>query len=223
MRSLAFVPTGICAFALALLTAGCGDDTSTPSDAGTDLIDAGDVSDATVEECDGVVVADSPGAACGGFTPCGEGLQCSRLDASEEEGVCRQVCVPEQCESVCQGEEVCVPLNESPGTGVCAEPPTGTRAAYETCSEDAGFCDGTLTCLVGSAAATEGVCLPECVDDACVPIDGREAQCVIRVGEGADQRSYCAPACSAVGADDECPGDMACFASGPGFVCAFGQ
>lgn len=214
-------------FVFALAACG-GDDGGGAADAGADSPpgDAGDViadSDTWVENCEGVPVAVSPGAPCGGFTPCGAGLQCSRLDAGDEEGVCRQVCVPRQCERVCGDDEVCVPLTDSPGSGVCVDMPSGARTGYETCSDAVGFCEASLTCLVGAAGAEEGVCLPDCTDAECPTVDGRGAQCVIRVNDGGTARSYCAPECSAVGADEECPGDMQCFESGPGFVCAFPQ
>ena len=209
---------------LCLAFAACSDDSGNDPgvDAGMDTgVDA--TGDVATESCDGVTVAESPGETCGGFTPCGEGLQCSRLESDEAEGICRQVCVPGTCESVCREDEACVPLTESPGTGVCASRPTGERGAYEECSEASGFCAPAFTCLVGAADATSGVCLPGCVDDACPPVDGRDGQCVIRVNGPSGEQSYCAPSCSGVGADDECPGDMRCYASGAGFVCAFAQ
>lgn len=216
----------VAAFGLvAIGLAACSDDGGSTPGSDTGVADAGDTTpDVTTEDCTGVVVASSTGATCGGVIPCGAGLQCSRLDTDTgTEGTCRQVCVPETCESVCADGEQCVPLNESPGTGVCAAPPTGERGAYETCSDADGYCSAGLSCVVGSMGATEGVCLPPCVDAACPPVDGRGGQCVIVVGQPPDDVRHCAPSCSALGADDECPGAMSCLASGPGFVCAFGS
>lgn len=195
----------------------CGDDNSpVPGDAGADV-----GTDAIVENCDNVTIAAETGASCGGVTPCDAGLECSRLDEAEEP-ICRQVCIPDTCESVCTGDEQCIPITDSPGTGVCGVPPTGEQGAYEPCSDTDGYCSSAYECLIGSAAATGGVCLPPCVEDGCPEIDGRGGQCVVRVSSPDGDLSFCAPACSAEGMNEECPADMECRASGSGFVCVFG-
>ena len=190
-----------------------------PGDAGLDVgVDV--VEDAFVERCEGIVEATRLGDPCGGFDPCGEGAQCARLDSSVDEGVCRQLCVPGTCESVCGQSEVCVPLAEAPGTGVCADALTGPRSAYEECSASLGYCLAGLTCLVGSAGATAGVCLPSCDDGSDCATEDASGQCVIRVSSTTGTLSYCAPSCAGPEATS-CPGAMRCLASGDGHVCAF--
>ncbi len=184
---------------------GCGDDGGQP-DVGTDAgLDVG--GDASVEQCDGIVVADEPGVPCDG--PCGEGLQCSRVQ-NDEEALCRQVCVPDTCESVCAEGQSCSPIEGTPGVGVCADPVVGARVAYETCGTVPGFCADDLRCTIGSATAETGVCLPPCVDDACAPMSGYDGTCAIVVPVDGEEIRYCTPTCETPGSAEECPGDMVC-------------
>lgn len=202
-----------------LVLAGCGDDDGLTPDAGD--VGADIEPDVEREDCTGVVVAAVVGGECGGFTPCETGAQCARV-AEEDTGFCRQICVPNTCEGICQADQECITLAESPGTGVCVERLVGTVQAYEACS-DADGCAEPYQCLVGSASAVSGVCLPPCDEaEGCIDHNSRAGHCVIRVGSGSARLSYCAAECSAPGADDECAGDMQCLDTGAGTaVCAF--
>lgn len=202
-----------------LVLVGCGDETDVTPDAGD--VGADVMPDVEPEDCTGITVAAVVGGECGGFTPCVTGAQCARV-AEEGTGFCRQICVPNTCESVCQSGQECITLAESPGTGVCVERLVGTVQAYEECTDSDG-CAEPYQCLVGSVSADAGVCLPPCDEaNGCIAHNGRSGECVIRVSAGAETTSYCAAECSAPGADDECAGGMQCLDTGAGSsVCAF--
>lgn len=189
---------------LLLAVAACGDDDpSVQTDAGSDA--GQDVS--TSEDCTGVVVAESAGAPCSG--PCADGLQCTSMEG-DAQPICRQVCVPDTCESVCGEDEVCAPLVDTPNSGVCAVPQAGERSAYESCGQEVGFCEDGFSCLT-SQDANVGMCVPPCVDEVCEAHAGVAGSCSLIVQMDGVEERFCAPTCDAATA---CPTGMECGDSG---------
>ena len=196
--------------------ASCGDEDTPEPDVGVDV-----GPDVPPEDCTGVDIALVVGDECGGPARCGSGTQCAQV-GDELSGFCRQICIPGTCESICQAGEECATLAESPGTGVCVERRLGSVQAYEVCSDDEP-CADPYSCLVRSASAQDGVCLPPCDPGVgCTEHNGRAGECRIRVESGSSAVSYCAALCPS-GSDDDCPGEMSCLETESGTtVCAYG-
>ena len=197
----------------------CGDDVTHVDDVAVGA-DVGP--DAPIEDCTGVVIAAVVGGDCGGTDRCERGTECAQV-AGEDQGYCRQLCIPGTCESLCRADEECATLAEAPGTGVCVPRQVGTVQAYEVCT-DADACAEPYSCLVRTAESATGVCLPSCVpEDGCIAHNGRAGECRIRVESASGPTSYCAALCPS-GSDEECPGEMSCLATESGStVCAFGS
>ncbi len=211
---------------LSLPLIGCGDDeVETTPDAGSSADSGADVTaDAgSGDACEDVDVADEVGTECGGeIGGCLEGAQCSMLEASAEAGICRQLCLPDTCESVCADDEICLPLTGSPGTGVCAVEPTGSQGPYEVCSVADGLCSEGLQCAGAPGGSESGICIPPCTEHAdCPDHDGHDGLCAVTLPDTGQR--YCMPGCSEAGADEECPGLTVCQQNGPETVCAFPQ
>jgi hypothetical protein len=201
----------------ALAVASCGDDFAPVLDVGVDV-----GSDVPLEDCTGISIALVVGGECGGAVRCdAAGTQCAQV-GDDLTGLCRQICIPGACESVCQAREECATLVESPGTGVCVARQVGTVQAYEVCS-DSSPCADPYSCLVGDLSSSEGVCLPPCDPaDGCVVHNGRAGECRIPVQSGTGAVDYCAALCPS-GSDDECPGEMSCLETeSRSMVCAYG-
>ncbi len=148
---------------------------------------------------------------------CGAGGVCAGLSADTI--ACSTACVPGQCEDVCQGEEVCVPLQGENGEasefGACVVPPTGEQQAYDLCGQESGLCAAGLQCLIFTQGETEGMCMPECTNgEACPERGGVAGQCALGI-QGGDQM-FCGLLCDAAGdgTTEGCPDEMVCVVSG---------
>ena len=205
-------------------------DTGGSSDQGgsTDTGSAADTSVGTdtgsgAFSCDDIPVNGEAGSVCTGAAgECADGACITTEEGADP--ICRQICVPGQCESFCSGDERCLTLIDSetgqpqmiPDTdfnlGVCGVPPTGDAGAFAECGGTEA-CQTGFDCLILEEGATSGQCFPQCgADGTC-----DQGECVIAAGTA----QYCALTCTTPGSADECPDGMSCVSAGTGSICHY--
>ena len=238
---------GLAILTIAILPA-CSSDTTTDgggNDAGIVASDGGDTSttDSGVtdtgtlpEGCEDVRVNTMHGTVCSDAEAnqaCRDaGGVCASAEG-EDPSVCSQLCIPEDCESVCEDPEVCIRLIDSDVTpdvdeseyGVCGAIPVGTAGPYEQCGQGFGNCADTsdeIRCLVDNPDDPAGMCYPTCTgpgDTSCPSREGFQGSCALSSTTGDD--SYCAIVCTTPGASGECPTGMECKAVSGGAMCGY--
>ncbi len=195
-----------------LLVTGCTGGHQT-ADAGMDADDP----------CTLITPAANVGSTCTsvpGDPDCGTGGICLDLGAG---AFCWQLCVPEECESVCSSSGLsCLPVLDSAGDnleivddvpmGVCSQAPTGTQGLYDPCGTvETGACQVGLSCLeIADATVGSAFCSPPCSSTViCAERDGIAGECVLMEDPDATA-TQCALLCD-LATGEGCPTGMACF------------
>ena len=213
-----------------------GSDAGTSDTGGTPTLDTGLADTGTPPEgCDGIPTNALHGNACSDEATsqaCADaGGVCASADP-EATAICSQICVPTQCETVCTGADVCIPLADSAQTpdvdesqyGVCGTVPEGSVGPYGQCGEGFGNCSGSpdsIACMVENEGDTVGMCFPTCsgpTDTSCPAVEGFQGQCALSSTSGGN---YCAIICQTAGGAGECPTGMTCNAVEGGAMCAY--